>query len=91
MCSPFCYLQKYELSLSTTKPQIAWTNGPFPGSKHDLTVFRGGTEEEGEEEWDKESLYFQIPEGRMVIADSIYKGDQAKAMTKLERKEEYSQ
>jgi len=80
-CSHICYLQKYEFSLSTTKPQIAWTNGPFPGSKHDLTVFHGGTEEEGEEEWDKESLYFQIPEGRMVIADSIYKGDQAKTMT----------
>ncbi|KAL7452837.1 hypothetical protein ACHAWC_004556 [Mediolabrus comicus] len=72
---------KYELSLSTTKPQIAWTNGPFPGSKHDLTVFHGGTEEEGEGNWDKDSLYFQIPEGCMVIADSIYKGEQAKAMT----------
>ena len=74
-------MQKYELSLSTKKPQIAWTNGPFPGSKHDLTIFHGGTEEEGEEEWDKESLYFQIPEGGMVIADSIYKGDRAKIMT----------
>jgi chromosome segregation ATPase len=28
-------LQKYEFSLSTKKPQIAWTNGPFPGSKHE--------------------------------------------------------
>jgi len=46
-----------------------------------MTIFHGGTEEEGEEEWDKDSLYFQIPEGGMVITDSIYKGDQAKIMT----------
>ena len=74
-------MQKYELSLSTKKAQIAWTKGPLPGSKHDLTIFHGGTEEESEEEWDKDSLYFQIPENSMVIADSIYKGEHAKAMT----------
>lgn len=30
----------YELALSLTGNALVWTNGPFVGSKHDVTIFR---------------------------------------------------
>ena len=57
--------QKYEFCLSTTKPQLGWVRGPKPaGSESDITMFRGGNEEDGQENWDKEALYFKIPDGK---------------------------
>ena len=73
--------QKYEFGLSTTKPQLGWVRGPKPaGSESDITMFRGGKEEDGQENWDREALYFKIPEGKLVITDSGYKGEPNKIM-----------
>ena len=40
----------------------------------DRTFFCGGTQEEGEENWDQSALYFQLEDGHKVIGDSIYEG-----------------
>ena len=38
-------------------------------------MFRGGKVEDGRENWDREALYFQIPEGKRVIADDGLAGE----------------
>lgn len=49
--------------------------GPIPAGKmNDKTFFCGGTKKEPEETWDQSSLYFQLPEGKKAIGDSIYEG-----------------
>ena len=45
-----------------------------------MTVFRGGTVEEGKEKWDREAIYWQIPDGSLIITDSGYKGETTKIM-----------
>jgi hypothetical protein len=52
---------------------IRWVNGPQPASTHDLTFFRGGKKGK-ENEWEKSSLYFKLPEGLRLVGDSAYKG-----------------
>mmetsp|Transcript_2524 Transcript_2524/g.5573 ORF Transcript_2524/g.5573 Transcript_2524/m.5573 type:complete len:187 (-) Transcript_2524:127-687(-) len=71
---------KYEICLSTTKPQVGSVRGPKPPSVNDMTVFRGGTVEEGKEKWDREAIYWQIPDGSLIITDSGYKGEPTKIM-----------
>ena len=61
--------------------RMGWVRGPKPaGSESDITMFRGGNEEDGQENWDKEALYFKIPDGKLVITDSGYKGEPNKIM-----------
>ena len=46
-----------------------------------MTVFRGGTVEEGKEKWDREAIYWQIPDGSLIITDSSgYIGEPTKIM-----------
>lgn len=54
----------YELALSIYEQKLVWINGPFPASRHDITIFR----EEG-------GLLSKIPEGCRVIADNGYNGE----------------
>ena len=43
-------------------------------------MFRGGTEEEGQDNWNRDALYWQIPNGSLVITDSGYKGEPTKIL-----------
>lgn len=52
---------KYEVALSLDG-NIAWVNGPFRGSEHDVAIFRKG-------------LLDLIPKGKLVIADLGYQGE----------------
>lgn len=55
-----------------------WSRGPFPAGDplvaHDGCFFRGGSLKKPKSEWDKNSLYFQIPDGKKAIGDSLYAG-----------------
>lgn len=67
----------YEIALAIRENQIAWINGPFPASTHDITMFRGG-KEGNKDGWDQNSLYFQIPKGKRCVGDSGYSGEPEK-------------
>ena len=43
-----------------------------------MTVFRGGKEEDGKENWDQEALYFKIKKGDRIVGDSGYEGEPSK-------------
>ena len=63
-----------------------WIKGPFPsGKQHDITIFRGGTKEEGKEKWDKDSLFFRMPKGKKAVGDSAYTGEPMKVTTTKEQ------
>ncbi|KAL7432775.1 hypothetical protein ACHAXH_003898 [Discostella pseudostelligera] len=64
---------KYEFCLALREQRVVWISGPHVPSKHDITVFRGGTESSSDD-WDKSSLYFQLKEGEMCIATSANSG-----------------
>lgn len=68
----------YEVAVAIRSSRIVSTNGPHPASKHDMTIFRGGTTKEKKENWEKNSLYFKIPEGKRAIGDSGYAGEPEK-------------
>lgn len=53
---------KYEVALDVLTGRCVWINGPFQGSKNDLTIFRQG-------------LKHLIPPGKYAIADKGYKGE----------------
>jgi len=72
-------IQKYEFGLAIEEPKVVWVNGPFmPGIEQDITVFRGGTVEEGKRKWKKSALYFRVPKGKKFIADKAYRGEPSK-------------
>ena len=49
--------------------------GPIPaGEQNDLTMFCGGKQEDGEENWEKSALYFKLKDGQKMIGDQIYEG-----------------
>ena len=52
-----------------------------------MTVFRGGKEEDGKENWDQEALYFKIKKGDRIVGDSGYEGEPSKivVMTNIQR------
>ena len=52
--------------------------GPVPPSTADITLFRGGKSGDDKKYWDKKSLYFQLPEGKRVIADGGLAGEPTK-------------
>jgi len=60
----------YELGIAIYSSRLVWIAGPFPASRHDLTIFRGGRPDE--EPKDPEALIFKIPEGKKGIGDSAY-------------------
>jgi DDE superfamily endonuclease len=53
----------YELGISVFDNALVWMNGPFKGSRHDITVFR------------RAGLKQQIPEGHRIIGDTGYLGE----------------
>jgi hypothetical protein len=52
--------KKYECCLDIYEGRCVWLRGPFEAGMHDMTVFRGGKEEDKKENWDQKALYFQI-------------------------------
>ncbi len=59
---------------------IRWVDKPEPASTHDLTFLRGG--KKGKEiEWEKSSLYFNLPKGLRLVGDSAYVGQSDKVST----------
>lgn len=51
---------KYEIGVAVYENKIVWCNGPFPGGRHDLTIFRD------------DGLKERMPEGKIAIADRGY-------------------
>jgi len=64
----------YEFAVSLKKSALIWINGPFPASRHDSTVFRGGRKDTKKEDWDHDALYWKMPKGTKGIGDSGYVG-----------------
>lgn len=54
---------KYEVAIDVLSGRCVWVNGPFRGSKNDVTIYREG-------------LKHLIPPGKFVIADKAYRGDE---------------
>ena len=79
----------YEVVVDICRDRILWTAGLKPASTHDITFFRGGTQvstnrQKNEVTWDKNALYFQVPEGKKVIGNSGYKGEPSKLSTSVD-------
>jgi DDE superfamily endonuclease len=53
----------YEIGLSIFQNKCVWVNGPFPASKHDVTVYKMPN-----------GLQDKIPNGKKVIGDEGYRG-----------------
>lgn len=53
----------YELAISIFDDALVWINGPFLGSKHDITIFR------------EDGLKETTPQGKKGIADKGYRGE----------------
>jgi hypothetical protein len=62
----------YELGIAIRSNRLVWINGPFPASRHDLTIFRFG---DGNKNNPGRNLKSNIPFGKRVIADSAYSGE----------------
>jgi hypothetical protein len=54
----------YEIAICIRENCICWTNGSFPPSKHDITIYREG-------------LKALVPAGKKGIGDSGYSGEPA--------------
>ena len=54
--------------------RLVWINGPFDASVHDITIFRNPDDPDN-------SLKNAIPEGKLVVADSGYRGEKQKVAT----------
>ena len=70
----------YELVTDPVDGKIRWINGPYPPSKKDITILRGGKARE-KSEWDRSALYFQVPNNVMLVGDSAYGGQPDKVTT----------
>ena len=66
--------------MSLKYPNQIWVNGPVPPSVADISMFRGGKEDENEDERDQSALYFVMPAGKRAIADDGYKGEPTKIL-----------
>ena len=49
--------------MSVFENRLVWLNGPFPASRHDITIFR------------EDGLLDQMPAGHLAIADKGYRGE----------------
>jgi hypothetical protein len=61
----------YELGIAIRSNSLVWINGPFPASRHDITIFRSPDDPDN-------GLMARIPEGKRAIGDSGYKGEPTK-------------
>ena len=70
----------FEVVTDPVDGKIRWINGPQPASVHDLTFLRGG--QAGKmNTWDRDSLYFNVPDGVKLVGDSAYAGQLDKVTT----------
>ena len=60
-----------------------WVSGPQPASVHDITILRGGKAGKMNE-WDRNALYFHIPDGVKLVGDSGYDGQRDKVTTTMD-------
>jgi hypothetical protein len=58
----------YEIAIDIARSRVVHVAGPFPASKHDITIFRG-------------ELKDKVPDGKFVIGDKGYRGEADKVMT----------
>lgn len=71
----------YEFALAIRHQKLVWIKGPLPaGAQHDITIFRGGRTKHGKSTWDRNSLYFKLPEGKKAVGDSGYGGEPKKVV-----------
>lgn len=68
----------YEFGVAINRSAIVWTRGGFPASFQNITVYRGGRNEDGRDNWDRNALYFHTPEGKRGVGDSGYSGEPKK-------------
>ena len=68
----------YELGIAIRSNRLVWINGPFPASRHDVTIFRYG---DGDENNPGSNLRAMIPRGKRAITDSGYKGEDGKTVS----------
>ncbi len=73
----------YEVVIDLCDTRVVWIAGPYPASTHDITIFSGGTQVSQSQcnnkaNWDRNALYFKIPEGKKLTGDSGYKGEPSK-------------
>lgn len=59
----------YELAIAINYDALVWINGPFVGSKHDITIFR------------EDGLKETMPLDKKGIADKGYRGEKVKLCT----------
>ena len=65
------------------KGRMRWARGPAPCSSHDITYLRGG--KKGQKgNWDKSSLYHNVPEGVRLVGDSAYGGQHDKVSVTMD-------
>ena len=71
----------YQFACAIRHNQVVWIEGPIPaGSKHDITIFRGGTKEQPKDNWDQNAMYFKLPPGKKAVGDSGYTGEPEKVV-----------
>lgn len=73
-------MQKYQFGLAIDEPRIVIVDGPYPASASDITIFRGGTVKAGKDTWDRNALYFKLPQGKKLVADGGYGGEPDKIL-----------
>ena len=57
--------------MSLWEPRIVWLSGPHNAAKPDISVFRGASsDDDDEEDWDKSALYWQLGENEYLIGNS---------------------
>ena len=53
-------LSQYEIGVAIYEDKIVWVNGPFPGARHDMTIFR------------EDGLKERMPQGKIAVLDRGY-------------------
>jgi hypothetical protein len=61
----------YEVAIAIRSNRVVWVRGPFPASKHDISIFRS-------EDNPEQGLMAKIPEGKRAIGDSGFVGEPTK-------------
>jgi hypothetical protein len=60
----------FEVVTNPVDAHTRWVIGPEPASTHDLTFLCGGKKGK-ETEWEKSSLYFNLPKGLRLVDEGI--------------------
>jgi len=75
---------KYEFAISLRRNHCVSINGPYPAGKyHDKTLFCGAESmDDPKDQWNRNALYFRIPDGKKAVGDSAYEGIPEKVTVK---------